>query len=147
MDRRQAYLEFLRNLSPQALIIAFAIILLTRLGTDCCYWTERSIKGTFLVFYLSALWMVAIYANCTLFMERYLESSSTLINEESARLKAGGMRGWAYLTALARFAKDRTPMVFWEAIAALTLVQGGIVIVALSALRSAENYYGVKHLL
>jgi hypothetical protein len=81
---RQAFLEFLRNLTPQALLLAFGLSLWAQLDFhqfDLSNWAM-----TLAFFSCSVTWLLAVLANMAQFIDNY--SSSALAPIESRMTKA-----------------------------------------------------------
>ena len=81
---RQAFLEFLRNLTPQTLLLTLALVLWTQLDfgkVDISNWAS-----TFAFFSCALTWLFAVLANMTQFIESY--SSAALAPIDGRMVKA-----------------------------------------------------------
>ena len=84
-DGRPAFLEFLRNLTPQALILAVTLSAFSKL--DLSTWDISNWWGT-LIFYLClAVWILSLVANTIQFIENYSETSLKPIDSVLGRAK------------------------------------------------------------
>ena len=67
---RAAFLDYLRNLTPQVLLITMAVLASNRLDFTCCDWGNTGQTALFLFFML--IGFAAIWANASVFIENYL---------------------------------------------------------------------------
>ena len=80
---RAAFLDYLRNLTPQALLFTMAVLASNRLEPTCCYWENTGQTALFLFFML--IGFAAVWASASVFIENYLISLNP-IDLESKRL-------------------------------------------------------------
>jgi hypothetical protein len=145
-DGRAAYLEFLRNLTPQTIILTFALVAGYGLKPTCCY--PENAKQTAIFFYLLGIWGLAFFANCSLFFERYLASVGH-INRAGRLLKKRGVVGFRNLRLVMCHTWRKERIVFIEVIVVLLILEVGLLLVVLSAVGPAttfiNNMHGVHH--
>lgn len=67
---RVAFLEFLRNLTPQILLLSLALVVSSKLTNSCCYVENVSITLTAIAFWM--LWFLAFSTNLAHFFENYM---------------------------------------------------------------------------
>ncbi|MEZ0472774.1 hypothetical protein [Luteimonas salinilitoris] len=82
-EGRPAFLEFLRNLTPQALILAVTLTALSRL--DLSTWDLGNWKNTVIFYLCFSVWMLSLIANTIQFIESYSEASLKPINAVMAK--------------------------------------------------------------
>lgn len=141
-EGRAPFLEFLRNLTPQAFILTFALIAGYRLEPTCCY--PENTKQTAIFLYFLSIWLVAVWANSSLFIEKYLVSVKK-INRASRLLIRTGVVGLRNLKALLKHTWRKQRSVFFEAIIVFFVVEFGFVVVILAAIGSANTFIKSLH--
>lgn len=129
-DGRAAYLEFLRNLTPQILMLSLAFFLGRKIDFTRFDWAYTTPTFIFYSFLLIAIF--AAYANATLFMEKY--SSRLQVRRGIQRIikTQVGKKRWAMQLAYFR----RKWIVLLEAmllIISIELAIAGAFIVALTS--------------
>ena len=130
---RTAFLEFLRNLTPQVLLLSMAVIAGNRLELSCCYLENWKQTAIFLCF--SAVGIAAVWANSSLFVENYLISTKR-IDRASRRFLRSGVTGWRHFKVLGKYAWRKQRGFFVEAIVVSIIVEFALVAVIWSALGS-----------
>jgi hypothetical protein len=141
-DGRSAYLEFLRNLTPQIVILSLALVAGHRLQPTCCY--PENAKQTFIFLFILATWILALWANSSLFIKNYLVAAEK-IDRASRLLIRAGVRDWRNLHLLFCFAWRNERAIFWEVIIVFTIILFGLVIVGTSAISSATTFLMMFH--
>jgi hypothetical protein len=141
-DGRAPFLEFLRNLTPQAVVLSFALVAGYKLQPTCCYPENAKRTAIFACFLL--IWLTAVWANSSLFIEKYLVSVDR-INRASRLLMRLGVKGFRNLGALLQYAWRNQRTVFVEAIVVFVIVEFGLVVVAMSAISSATAVVNLIH--
>lgn len=139
---RAPFLEFLRNLTPQAFLLAVALVAGFRLEPTCCH--PENAKQTAIFFVFLAMWIAAVWANSSLFIEKYLVSVRHIDRASRLliKLRVVGLRN---LRALLVYAWRRQRMIFVEAMIVFVVVEFGLVVVTLSAIASASALAKVLH--
>ena len=122
---RAAFLDYLRNLTPQALLFTMAVLASNRLELTCCYWENAGQTALFLFFML--IGFAAVWANASVFIENYLISLNP-IDLESKRLISEGVKGFAHFKALSAYAWREHRSFFWEVIVVAAIVEAGVVV-------------------
>ena len=82
---RQAFLEFLRNLTPQALLLAFALTLWIQL--DFGHFDLSNWANTLTFFLCTATWILAVLANVVQFMETYSAAALAPIDQRMVKAR------------------------------------------------------------
>ncbi|MGJ7531258.1 hypothetical protein [Variovorax sp. GB1P17] len=136
-DGRAAFLEFLRNLSPQVLLLTIAAISSHRLTFTCCY--VSNIKATLLAICFYAVWGAAVWANATMFIKNSLVPAKKF-DDESRLLAYAGVRGWRNMRTVLAFAWRSDPWVFVEILSIAVVVEVAMVVVMLMAIGSANSF-------
>lgn len=130
-DGSRHLLEFLRNLTPQVLLISSALIV---------YVVWRSDPGAY--FYLagfiglSAMCVLAAVANSNNFMDNAF-SHSAAIAAERDRLSAASVHGVARLRAITAYIWREKPSTVVELIAAMLLVYGSLIVILVASFTTA----------
>jgi hypothetical protein len=141
-EGRAPFLEFLRNLTPQAVLLSFAIVAGHKLRPTCCY-PENAEQSLIFLCFLS-IWFAAVWANSSLFIEKYLVSVKR-IDRAAKLLVRKGVTGFRNLGALLIYALRKQRMVFVEAVVVFVVVEFGLVAVAISAITSATALMNLLH--
>lgn len=141
-DGRVPFLEFLRNLTPQALVLSFALVAGNKLQPTCCYLENAKQSGIFVCFLV--IWGIAAWANSSLFIEKYLVSAKP-IGRASRLLIKFGVKGLANLRAVLKYAWRNERLIFVESIVVFAVVELGLVVVVLSAIGSAAALLKLLH--
>lgn len=131
---RSAYLEFLRNLTPQAFLFSFALLAGSKLGFH--YEPENAIPTLLFVMLLVAFGL-AVYANSSLFYERGFTNWKRWLSKMDGFLKvrrvSQGRRVAAKLKAIWR----NRLIEYLELSIAMYFIQIAVGIVIFSAMQSA----------
>lgn len=100
-EGRAPFLEFLRNLTPQALILSIAMLSGHNLQWSCCHVENTWETILSAVFFM--IWVAAVWANSSLFVQRYLISVER-IDRVSKRLGQRKVTGFRHLQMLLTYA-------------------------------------------
>lgn len=141
-EGRLPLLNYLRNLTPQAIILSFALIAGSKLEPRLFYWENTEL--TFSLFCFLAISLFAIWANSSIFMEEYLATYNKNINDESLRQKEIGVKGLKHLWTMLSFTWNNERQILYEVIIVYVIVQYGLVIVLMSAIGSATAFLNLK---
>jgi len=131
---RAAYLEFLRNLTPQAVILSAALISGRNLEATCCY--PENFKQTMIFLCFFSMWIAAVWANSSIFIEKYLVSVEKL-NRVARTLRKLGFSGLNNMKRVAVYSWRNERMIFIEALIVFAVVEFGLVGVVFSAISTA----------
>ncbi len=138
-DRKKPFLEFIRNLTPQVLILTVALLSIRDLAPTCC--DLGNLGKTALA---AILWMtfIAVYvANAIFFMEEYLKPADDQAEGYKELQKAKvGIR--TFIFSMIRYTWRNDKWFFAEFVIVTTLLQVGIFVVTLTAVFAASNYLG-----
>jgi hypothetical protein len=134
-DGRRAFLEFLRNLTPQAVVLALVFISILKLEEG---------KGSIPVLMLYAIiFTAAFYANASLFIEDAVKSYKP-INNELSQLRGQGITNWRLTWRLIKFTWKNQKMFFVELLSIIVIVESGFAFVFITGITSADNF--LQHL-
>lgn len=89
---REHYLNYLRNLTPQILI--FSIVILAGRKLDFTRFNFNNFEASLIFFILLGSFMLAAYANSTIFYERCFTELKEWISELDASLNAQNITGF-----------------------------------------------------
>lgn len=133
-ETRGAFLEFLRNLTPQIVLLTASLIL----GYEIDF-TSPSITwsglGNVFPFAICVLMLVAAFiANVTQFIDKAISSNESL-NIEIQRIRASDARGILRIRRLLGAAWIHKPRLFLEITIALLVAQGAFGVISLMALQ------------
>lgn len=109
-EGRAPFLEFLRNLTPQALILSIAMLSGHNLQWSCCHVENTWETILSAVFFM--IWVAAVWANSSLFVQRYLISVER-IDRVSKRLGQRKVTGFRHLQMLLTYAWRYRRVVFF----------------------------------
>lgn len=130
-DGRVAFLEFLRNLTPQALLLSLAFVAGARL--ELSQWDLTNWAQTFVFFMFLALALLSGIANASLFIGRF--TPMTRVRRAFVRFDS---RAYRKLVPKLCYAM-RKKGIFLEAAFVLLSVELGIVAVFVTAMKTAET--------
>lgn len=133
VDLRIHFLEFLRNLTPQ--VIIFSLVFLVARNLDFTKFDISNAPATLLFFILLAIGVYSVWANSTIFFERAMLGK--LPFKRSARLlRYRGFSGVSLIFVNLKFAYRVRKLLFLELVLCMIIVQIGVVLVSVLALRS-----------
>lgn len=139
---RSPFLEFLRNLTPQILLLSIAVIMGSKLDLN-----KFDISNTWnsLPFILvMGTFFAAAIANMFMFMEGSCRAL-TDIDEESKRLFREGFKGLSHLKQLGKMLFKKSKWLFFEVAVSMLVIQVGFVAVFITTIQTATNLYKVMH--
>ncbi|MGE8449993.1 MAG: hypothetical protein ACN6OP_05070 [Pseudomonadales bacterium] len=139
---RAPYLDFLRNLTPQAVILSVALIAGRNLEPTCCY--PENFKQTVIYICFLLMWIAALWANSSIFIEKYLVSTDKL-NRVARTLSKLGVKGFGNLKLVAVYSWRKERMIFVEALVVFAIVELGLVTVVFSAVSTAAAIFRAIH--
>lgn len=137
-----AFLEFLRNLTPQILLFSIAIVMASKL--DLNKFDLSNFWGTLPFLMVIGVFLCAAIANMLMFFEKSCESLDW-VNDESKRLHIDGIKGWSHIEALAKILIARNKALFLELLIAGLVVQVGFVVVFFTSIQGATSLYHAIH--
>ena len=136
---RAAYLEFLRNLTPQILLSAFVIIIGVRMD-------KTPPESTFSFFCLvlalicfGVMWILSFVANNTLLYEKALASRPD-IQEQKDLLKAQGVQGYQLAKESFLFTCRKHPGLVLEVFVIIFVIYAGTVLGMMSGVLTALGF-------
>lgn len=135
---RAPYLDFLRNLTPQAVILSVALIAGRNLEATCCY--PENFKQTIIFLCFLCMWIAAVWANSSIFIEKYLVSVERL-NRAAKTLRKLGFKGFSNFKGVAIHSWRNERMIFVEALVVFAIVEFGLVTVVFSAVSTAAAIF------
>jgi hypothetical protein len=140
-DGRAAFLEFLRNLTPQAVILSIAIV--SGMKLDFTRINLANTGPTLIFWLLVAIWGMAAWANNSLFLEKSLISVRP-ISRASRLFSLQGLTGIRLTGANLAYSWRNKRIIFIELVVLMVIVEFGLVVVAVSAIFSASSILGMK---
>ena len=133
-DGRGPFLDFLRNLTPQALLLSLAFISGSKLDLSTFDLSNWAATFVFVMFLVMAV--LAGFANASLFLGRF--TPITHVRRVFNRLDPRRHRG----IRLKAWYAYRKKWVFLEATFILFSVEAGIAVVFFTAMKTAETFVG-----
>lgn len=104
---------------------------------SCCY--PENLGKTVIVICLLIVFLLSVWANSTLFIEKYLVSLGK-IDRVSCLLKSRGIQGFRNLNALLCFTWRYERSLFLEALIVFVVLEFCLVVMVMSALASAAAF-------
>lgn len=142
-DGRVHYLDFLRNLTPQ--IILFSITILLILQLDFSRLDFNNIEQTLLFFVLLGSFLLAFYANSTLFYERCFAELKVWVSELNQSMTLQNITGAQRFLKKAKAVWNERFIELLEAIAVLLFFQITLAVVIVMSTHSALSIWSVTH--
>jgi len=147
---RAAFLGFLRNLSPQVLLLAIALVASSRLDMHRFDWSVQGIKNVLPFALIMLVFLGAMVANVTLFLDEIgvrSERVASTVRRAKAGVQTQGGRGghlrlFMVLVA-ATWRHDRSGLLRFAA--AFLVVEIGLVGLFLTALPAASALTNLLH--
>lgn len=139
---RSAFLEFLRNLTPQAVLLSLTIVAGIDLTPTCCYLDNT--KQTLIMSCFFFMWITALWANTSIFIEKYLDSIKS-INRASTLFSIQGITGFMKFKAVTLYIWRNKRIVFLEVLAVIIITEFGLVTVVMSAMSTASTLLNIKN--
>ncbi len=140
-EGRAAFLEFLRNLTPQALILSIAIIAGMRL--DFTKVNFENAGPTFIFWVLIMIWGMAAWSNSSLFLEKSLVSVKP-VSRASRLFARRGLRGLRLTGTNLIYSWRNQRIIFAELVVLIIVIEFGLVVVAISGIFTALSIIGIK---
>ncbi|HZY18634.1 MAG TPA: hypothetical protein VFE82_09135 [Ramlibacter sp.] len=134
-EGRRPLLDFLRNLTPQALLVSTAIVLADDLDfrrVDFGNWFQ-----TGAVFLCAAFALLAFFANMDLFIDGLLDGLASY-SRVARRLRRRGVAPRAATLATLRMIFRQRPTLFLDYVATVTLLNVAWVAIALAAISASR---------
>lgn len=142
---RKHFLEFLRNLTPQVILLSIAMLLGARL--DFSRFDINNIGMTFLFFAMLFSFLLAFYANSTLLYENCFGDLKKWVDDLGESLTKREVKGWRrfYMKLTALF-RERLVEVL-EMLAVLFFLQVAFAVVVSMSIHSASDiwYSNYRH--
>jgi hypothetical protein len=134
---REAFLGFLRNLSPQIFMFSFALVAFNGLEFSCC--EKENFGKTFLFSIFSIIFLFSTWANCTVFLDNFLTSTRKIQRAERL-LKIKGISGFNLLVAKIKYSIRNARMVIIESAVIIIFMECSFVAVLLASAAAAANF-------
>lgn len=138
---RAAFLEFLRNLTPQILLFTIALAMASKLNLTHISFSWEDLWHTLPFILVIFTFLSAAIANITLFIEK-AATSVDWVNEKSKELQSGGVRGVSLIMALLKLVAKNNPKFFIEILLTFLVAQVGLVAVLIASIPAAANIIG-----
>jgi len=134
-ESREPFLGFLRNLTPQALILSCALVAGYKIRPPyCCL---ENVMPIVIFFCLLILWFAATLANLLFFIESSYQLKR--LNRASKLLVGLGITGFGHFRALLSYSLRKQRMIFVEVPIAFIVVLFGLVVSMISAIGAATT--------
>ncbi|MBW8073057.1 MAG: hypothetical protein GJU77_05165 [Ferrovum sp.] len=129
------FLEFLRNLTPQSLLLSIALIMGSKL--NLARFDFGNTMGT-LPFILSMLtFFAAAIANISMLIEGLCRS----ISDIDSKLKCSNLKGVKWQREAIRLLYEKKKTLFYELLVVVLVVQVGCFVVLYSSMQAAIKFY------
>jgi hypothetical protein len=139
---REPVLGYLRNLTPQALLLSIAIIMGMKI--DFTKWDLANTSATLSYFGVMGTFMFALTANMMKFIEDTCRSIKK-IDDAAIELKKSGVKGIKYWYSLGKLLLQQSKFFLVEYFVAMIVVNVGFLAVFVVAVQSATNLYNSIH--
>jgi hypothetical protein len=137
-ETRAAFLEFLRNLTPQILLFSIALIMATRLDLRSFSFAPDDVVRALPFSLVMFMFLAAVTANTSLFIEK-AATSAKWADAKSIELREQGIRGAELQAKLLKALWKENKKAFAEVLLLLLIVQVGLVAVLLMSIPTAAN--------
>lgn len=135
-DGRKAFLEFLRNLTPQILFLTLALIVGSRLDLTAPKFDTEGVRNAIPFFMCLLIFFGAVIANMTMFIEAAIVSNEKLDGEVAA-IKAKGLKSLKLTWALLCAAWKHNKSAFFQLALTLIIIEIAFVIVFVISIQGA----------
>ena len=138
-DGRAGYLEFLRNLTPQAVIFSLVLIVGSKLDfttLDFSNTPQTAVFGTLLF-----MWGYSAWSNSTIFMEKILITPLPM-KRASRLIKIKANRNHKLFCMNIMYAWRKQRILFLEMVILVVIVEFGLIMGCASAIYSAQSIMG-----
>ncbi|MGH8109973.1 MAG: hypothetical protein ACREO1_14795 [Arenimonas sp.] len=131
---RPAFLEFLRNLTPQTMLISLCLVLWH--GLDFSEFDENNWQNTSAFFVIAFISILAFLANTLQFMEN-ASCSFGWLDKAASKNKRIAKTSCGRMFALLRIVFKRKPLIFAELTLAALVLNAGVIVATNMAIASA----------
>ncbi|WP_444922363.1 hypothetical protein ACJJID_08650 [Microbulbifer sp. CnH-101-G] len=135
-EGRKDFLDFLRNLTPQILILSLVIMCGVQLDFTVIDFSKTGL--TFIFWVLVALWGMAFWANATLLVESAINSKRNLIRATAFLERR--FQGWLLTIAKLKLLYRKDRGIFLESLVIAILIQFALVIVCFFGANHAARF-------
>ncbi len=142
-DGRAHYLEYLRNLTPQIIIFTILILMTTKL--DFTRFDLNNWASTSLFYFLLGSFILAVYANCTIFWGRCFDGLYEWRSELHLSLNTQGIKGFRRFFAILNAFRKEKSIETIEAMIIFFFFQVAPAIVIYMAITSATSIWLNTH--
>lgn len=139
---RGPMLEFLRNLTPQILLLSIATILGLKL--DLNKFDIGNFWGTLPFLLILATFFVALVANIITLIEKTIDSIAW-VDEEGVRLQSQGIKGCKRLKVIFQMLCKQNKVFFVEISLVFLIALAGYVVVITTSISTAMSIYNTLH--
>lgn len=140
---RVFYLDFLRNLTPQIILLSFTLLVAIKL--DFTSIDLNNFGPTILFYVLLCSFILAFYANSTLLYERCFGEWKRWFTDLENSLNTRGVEGPRRLLLIAQAIWNEQFVEFLEILTVLVFFQIVFAIVIVLSIHSASNIWNVNH--
>jgi hypothetical protein len=143
-EGRAAFLEFLRNLTPQILFLTLTILFGERLDTSHFQLTPEGFKNALPLVACSLVFLGAFMANTTKFVDSSLSSSAPM-RIQVGRIQGRGLSAHRHTWELLKAAWEFNKKAFFELVLVFLLVEASFIGVYAMALHGAISAIRATH--
>lgn len=129
---RKALLEFLRNLTPQVLLLSCALYFYVQWSAKQGYWSFALFLG------LTGLAIMAAFANMDSFLSSAFSQSDWVAQQRDEIVEKGLLRR---IWRLMRLVAKHKPVIFIELLVALIVIYGASATLLVTALATVKRMY------
>lgn len=137
-ETRAAFLEFLRNLTPQILLFSIASILASRLDLNRFSFVWADVMNTLPFLSVLFIFFAAAAANTSLFIEK-AATSADWAKAKSIELQKEGVKGGKLAVALLKALCKENKTAFVEILLVLAVAQVGLAVVLIMSIPTATE--------
>ena len=135
---KKPFLEFLRNLTPQILLLTIALLVGVKIDFTSFDFDNTIPTATFYI--VLGVFLMSFYANSALLIESCLESIKWLPRFE-LELKVKGVKGFQWVFAVCAQLWKRQKLFVIELTISILVVQVGMVAVLFSAITGSSSIF------
>ena len=139
---KEHYLGFLRNLTPQILLLSIAIVMATEL--DINRWEPSNWRASLPYLFVITTFVLAAVANIFDFIEKTCTSFASIDTELQAMKKCDATWSKRFKTMLSLL-WTKSKFAFIEALIAVAIVQVGFGVVIVGSIPAAATLYTTIH--
>ena len=142
---RVPFLDFLRNLTPQTILLSFVILMTTKIDFTHFHFNLNNIVVTLVFYLLLACFSFSVYANSTIFIEKCFPSLYAWQSEKILLQKSEGLKWYRRLDRLILSVIKEKLFVVAGYMAMILFIQAAFIIVIAISFNSATKMWHDNH--